>query len=84
MILVLLSYEVTATDAVTSPSVAVTSPSDFAPASSKEFLVIQATIGCGFTLKRVRDMTRRYSLLSYLTLLFVDDTEHVINKNWAV
>ena len=41
--------------------VAVTSPSDFAPASSKEFLDIQATIECGFTLKRVRDMTRTYS-----------------------
>ena len=38
-----------------------TSPSDFAPASSKEFLDIQATIECGFTLKRVRDMTRTYS-----------------------
>ena len=40
--------------------VAVTSPSDFASASSKEFLDIQATIECGFTLKRVRDMTRTY------------------------
>ena len=28
--------------------------SDFAPVSSKEFLDIQATIECGFTLKRVR------------------------------
>ena len=40
----------------------------FAPASSKEFLDIQATIECGFTLKRVRDMTRTYSyqlLLDY-------------------
>ena len=44
-----------------SSPVAVTSPSDFAPASSKEFLDIQATIECGFTLKRVRDMTRTYS-----------------------
>ena len=34
---------------------------DFAPASSKEFLDIQANIECGFTLKRVRDMTRTYS-----------------------
>ena len=41
--------------------VAVTSPSDFAPASSKEFLDIQATIECGFTLKRVHDMTKTYS-----------------------
>ena len=36
---------------VGSNPVAVTSPSDFAPASSKEFLDIQATIECGFTLK---------------------------------
>ena len=35
--------------------------SDFAPASSKKFLDIQATIECGFTLKRVRDMARTYS-----------------------
>ena len=39
-----------------SSPVAVTSPSDFAPASSKEFLDIQATIECGFTLKRACDM----------------------------
>ena len=44
-----------------SSPVVVTSPSDFAPASSKEVLDIQATIECGFTLKRVRDMTRTYS-----------------------
>ena len=30
-------------------------------ASFKEFLDIQATIMCGFTLKRVADMTRTYS-----------------------
>ena len=35
--------------------------SDFAPASSKEFLDIQATIEWGFTLKRVRDMIRTYN-----------------------
>ena len=34
--------------------------SDFAPASSKEFLDIQATIECGFTLKRIHDLTRTY------------------------
>ena len=34
--------------------------SDFAPALSKEFLDIQETIEYGFTLKRVRDMTRAY------------------------
>ena len=35
--------------------------SDFAPASGKEFLDIQATIECGFTLNRVRDMIRAYN-----------------------
>ena len=44
-----------------SNAVAVTSSSDFAPALYKEFLDIQATIECGFTLKRVRDMTKPYS-----------------------
>ena len=44
-----------------SSPVAVNPPSDFAPASSKEFLDIQATIECGFTLKRVRDMTKTYN-----------------------
>ena len=43
--------------------VAVTQSSDFAPVSSKECLDIQATIECGFNLKRVRDMTRTYSLV---------------------
>ena len=58
--------EVTATgfvyelSVVGSNPVAVTSPSDFAPSSSKEFLDIQATIECGFTLKRVRDMIKTY------------------------
>ena len=52
-----------------SSPVAVTSPSDFAPASSKEFLDIQATIECGFTLKRVRDMTRTYSYIDWIDVL---------------
>ena len=46
---------------VGSSPVAVTSTSDLGPASSNEFLDIQATIVCGFTLKSVRDMTRTYS-----------------------
>ena len=37
------------------------SASTFAPASSKEFLDIQATRASRFTLKRVRDMIRTYS-----------------------
>ena len=47
-----------------SSPVEVTSPSDFEPASRKEFLDIQATIECGFILKRVHDMTRTYSEVS--------------------
>ena len=41
-----------------SSPVAVASPTDFTPASSKEFLDIQATIAFGFTVKRIRGMTR--------------------------
>ena len=44
-----------------SGTVAVTSSSDFVPAPSKESLDIQASIKCGFTVKRVRDMIRTYS-----------------------
>ena len=72
-----------------STPVAVTSPSDFAPGLSKEFLDIQTTIECGFTLKRVRDMTRRYDARFYLELL--DDVEYFIDlrfikqnvRNWG-
>ena len=45
---------------VGSSPVAVTSPSDLAPASSKEFLDIKANIECGVTLKGVRGITRIY------------------------
>ena len=40
---------------------AATWTSDFASALRKEFLHIQTTIECGFTLKQVHDITRRYS-----------------------
>ena len=70
-----------------SSPVAVTSPSDFMPASSKEFLDIQATIECGFTLKHVRDMTKTYSHFSdYLsnesdsTILQLTDKKEIANK----
>ena len=46
---------------VGSNPIAVTKPSDIAPVSSKEFLVIHVTIECGFTLKCIRDMIRTYS-----------------------
>ena len=49
---------------VGSSPVAVTLTSDFAPASSKEFLDIQTTVECRFTLKGVRDMTRAYRQIS--------------------
>ena len=41
---------------VNSNSVAVTETSDVAPVSRKEFLDIQATIECRFTVKGVHDM----------------------------
>ena len=44
-----------------SSPVAVSFPSDFARAWSKEFFDIHATIECGYTLKSVRDMTRTCS-----------------------
>ena len=37
---------------------------DFAPASDKEFLDIEWTIECDFTLKHVPDMIRTYSLVT--------------------
>ena len=52
--------------------VAVPSLSDFTPASSTEFLDIQAIVECGFTLKRVRDMTRTYSVMHHTD----KDSEH--------
>ena len=55
-----------------SSPVAVTSHSDFAPASSKEFLDFQATIECGFTLTCIRDMTRTYSKFPSHTLIIFD------------
>ena len=55
-----------------SSPVAVTSPSDLAPASSKELLDIQATIECGFTLKRVRDMTNKILMLAKSKLSSID------------
>ena len=36
-------------------------PYDMAPASSKEFLDIQATVECGFTLKFVCDMIKTHN-----------------------
>ena len=48
-----------------SSPVAVTQTSDMVPVSSKEFLNLQATIGRGFTLKRVLDMIRTYSQIQF-------------------
>ena len=41
------------------------SPCSLAPASSKEFLDIQATVECGCTLKLVRDMIKTYNQLNH-------------------
>ena len=38
-----------------------------APASSKEFLDIQATVECGFTLKLVRAMIKTYNQVDRYT-----------------
>ena len=58
--------------------VAVTSPSDFMPALSKEFLEIQATIECGFTLKRVRDVTGTYSWMIVVQKKYVYNASEII------
>ena len=65
---------------VGSNPVAVTSPSDFAPASSKEFLDIQATIECGFTLKHVRDMIKTYSQTPTDLAKLTNAVEHDVVK----
>ena len=44
-----------------SSPVAVSQTPNFAPALSKEFLDIEETVKCAFTLKLVRDMTKTYS-----------------------
>ena len=44
-----------------SSPVAVTYTTDIVLVLSKEFLDIQATLECGFTLEHVRDMIRTYS-----------------------
>ena len=60
---------------VGSSPVAVTQTSDIAHVSNKNFLNIQATIECGFTLKRVRDMIKTYSTnseFSFIGVWFTD------------
>ena len=59
-----------------------------ASVSGKEFLDIQATTECRFTLKRIRDMTRTYSLLVILAIFFtkvfnIDDvtSNDIIQRN---
>ena len=56
---------------------------------SKEFLDIQATIECGFTLERVRDMIRTYSqtelLMSkpvYIRLSILELSKMLIYEFW--
>ena len=60
---------------------AVTETSDFAPVSSKEFLDIQATIKCGFILKRVRDMIRTYSQMIGFYMEFKTELKWVNRPN---
>ena len=56
--------------------------SDFARASSKEFLDIQATIECGFTLKRVCHMTRTFIQLpiTITQLKTSNKSENLLNQ----
>ena len=50
--------------------------SDIAPVSSKEFLDIQATIECEFTLKRIRDMIRTHSQIHRIDKYSQDSSTH--------
>ena len=50
-----------------------------APVTSKEFLDIQATIECGFTLKCVRDMIRTYSQVIATTIFESIHTKEKFN-----
>ena len=50
--------------------VAVSQISDIAPVSSKEFLDIQATIECRFSLKCVRDMIITYEFVVFKLLSY--------------
>ena len=52
--------------------------------SSKEFLDIQATTECRFTLKSVCDMTRRYSLLFILAIFLSTFTCIQLQVNFLV
>ena len=55
------------------------------PALCKEFLDIQETIECGFTLKNLRELTRIYSQMhctdKYLWLGLRDINEKYLKKN---
>ena len=53
---------------------------NWAPVSSKEFLDIQANIECGFTVKRVRDMTRTYSHYLYYLWSFAIVPAHRMSQ----
>ena len=59
-------------------------PLDFAYSWSKEFLDIQATIECVFTLKLVRDMTRTYNDLNgeeIIRTFLKENYKRLISKN---
>ena len=73
---------------VGSSPVAVTCTLDIALASSKQFLDIQATTECGFTLKCVRDMIRTYSQLNKHISFLPPPTPFLkgkitVPKNWV-
>ena len=60
---------------VSSNTIAVTQNSDIASVSSEEFLDIQASIECRFTLKRVRDMIKTCSKKVLMTANDVIDAK---------
>ena len=58
---------------VGSNPVSVTETSDIAPVSTEEFLDIQATTECRFTLKRVHDMIITYIEINIINLTLIQN-----------
>ena len=54
------------------------------PVSSKEFFDIQATIECGFTLKRVSEMIRTYSQTEIVLPFFMSSSKNLKPKKLKI
>ena len=57
--------------------------SDMSHVSSKKLLEIQENIEYGFTLKRVRDMIKKYSQVLFIHLSFISTVKY-IHQSWNI